>query len=35
MVLEPWNSHTRLESTYLSDTLEPDPEIPLYVDVGR
>jgi hypothetical protein len=32
--LEPWESHPRLESAYLSDTLEPDPEIPLYVDVS-
>lgn len=32
--LEPWESHSRLESAYLSDTLDPDPEIPLFVDVG-
>jgi hypothetical protein len=34
LALEPWESHPRLESAYLSDTLEPDPEIPLYVDVS-
>ncbi|HSD26222.1 MAG TPA: LamG-like jellyroll fold domain-containing protein, partial [Vicinamibacteria bacterium] len=32
--LEPWERHPRLESTYLSDTLDVDPEIPLYVDAG-
>ena len=32
--LEPWESHPRLEGTYVSDTLDPDPEVPLYVDVG-
>jgi hypothetical protein len=32
--LEPWESHPRLESAYLSDTLEPDSEVPLYVDVS-
>jgi hypothetical protein len=32
--LEPWERHPRLESTYVSDTLDVDPEIPLYVDAG-
>jgi len=32
--LEPWERHPRLENTYVSDTLDVDPEIPLYVDVG-
>jgi hypothetical protein len=35
LVLEPWDRHARLESTFLSDTLVPDPEVPVYVDVGR
>ncbi len=35
MLLEPWGRYARLETTYLSDTLEPDPAIPLYVDVSR
>ena len=32
--LEPWESYPRLESLYLSDTLDPDVEIPIYVDVS-
>jgi len=32
--IEPWERHPRLESTYLSDTLEPDLDVPLYVDVS-
>ena len=31
--LEPWESYPRLESLYLSDTLDPDVEIPIYLDV--
>ncbi len=33
--LEPWESHPRLESTYLSQVAAVDPEIPLYVDVSE
>jgi hypothetical protein len=32
--IEPWERHPRLESTYLSDTLELDLDVPLYVDVS-
>lgn len=32
--LEPWDAHPRLESTYVADTLDPAPDVPLYVDVG-
>jgi hypothetical protein len=35
LVLEPWEAYPRLESTYVSDTLDPDPEIPLYVEVSN
>ena len=35
LVLEPWEAYPRLENAYLSDTLDPDPEIPLYVDVSN
>ena len=34
LLLEPWDRHPRLESTYVSNTLDVDPEIPLYLDVG-
>jgi len=33
LVLEPWEHHPRLESAYLADTLDPAPEIPLFLDV--
>jgi hypothetical protein len=33
LVLEPWEHYPRLESAYLADTLDPDPSVPLYVDV--
>jgi Concanavalin A-like lectin/glucanases superfamily/PKD domain len=32
--IEPFDSHPRLESTYLSDSLDPDPDVPLFVDVS-
>jgi hypothetical protein len=32
--LEPFERHARLESSYLSDTLEPDLDVPLYLDVS-
>jgi hypothetical protein len=35
LVLEPWEAYPRLEGAYLSDTLDPDPEIPLYVEVSN
>ena len=35
LLLEPWERYPWLEGTYLSDTLEPDPEIPLYVEVSN
>ena len=34
LLLEPWDRHPRLESTYVSNTLDVDPDIPLYLDVG-
>jgi hypothetical protein len=33
LVLERWEHHPRLESAYLADTLDPDPDVPLYLDV--
>ena len=33
--LEPFERHTRLEATYVSDTLDPDPDVPFFLDVGR
>jgi hypothetical protein len=35
LVLEPWEAYPRLENAYVSDTLEPDPEIPMYVEVSN
>jgi hypothetical protein len=35
LLLEPWEAYPRLESAYVSDTLDPDPEIPLYVEVSN
>jgi hypothetical protein len=35
LVLEPWEAYPRLEGAYVSDTLDPDPEIPLYVEVSN
>lgn len=32
--LERWEHHPRLESAYLADTLDPAPDVPLYLDVG-
>ena len=34
LVLEPFDEHPRLESTYVSDTLDPAPDVPLFLDVG-
>jgi hypothetical protein len=33
LVLEPFERYSSLAGTYLSDTLEPDPDAPLYLDV--
>ena len=33
LVLEPFERYSNLESTYLADTLEPAPDVPLYLDV--
>jgi hypothetical protein len=33
LALEPWESYPRLESAYLSDTLAPDGDAPLFLDV--
>jgi hypothetical protein len=34
LVLEPFERYSSLAGTYLSDTLEPDPDAPLYLDVN-
>ncbi|HEX2486651.1 MAG TPA: LamG-like jellyroll fold domain-containing protein [Myxococcota bacterium] len=34
LAIEPWERHPRLESAYLSDTLDP-ADVPIYVDVSQ
>lgn len=35
LLLEPFGSYRRLESAFVSDTLDPEPDVPLYLDVSN